>query len=85
MLLNNCPFDIWVRQAVAAGTSARPGYVCQDGAKETPEEKVIPRQWFVTPIPAYKDTCGHSSKEFPAPSCHNSFVRSFGREDMLTQ
>jgi hypothetical protein len=65
ILNNNCPFDVYVRQGIAAEPGSRKGQGedCGDwSGKDTPEVKIGKGDKYVTPVPVIKNTCGHSGK-----------------------
>jgi hypothetical protein len=65
ILNNNCPFDVYVRQGIAAEPGSRKGQGedCGDwSGKDTPEVKIGKGDKYVTPVPIIKNTCGHSGK-----------------------
>ncbi|KAF1938136.1 hypothetical protein EJ02DRAFT_426003 [Clathrospora elynae] len=58
---NNCGFDVWARQAVAANASSRSWEKCPNGNQKTPMVRVPTQSVHVTPIPITKHSCSHSS------------------------
>ncbi|KAI4926278.1 hypothetical protein J4E85_006570 [Alternaria conjuncta] len=71
ILNNNCGFDVWVRQGVAAEPGSRMGQGENCGpmsAKDTEEVKVSAGQKFITPVPILEDSCGHSVKVARKPA-----------------
>ncbi|KAJ4380964.1 hypothetical protein N0V86_003311 [Didymella sp. IMI 355093] len=59
-VMNNCPFPVYVRQAVAE-FSAVTGDACE-GFGETEDQLVKPGETYVSERPTYWDGCGSSRK-----------------------
>ncbi|KAF2131086.1 hypothetical protein P153DRAFT_287076 [Dothidotthia symphoricarpi CBS 119687] len=67
LVINNCPFTIYVRQAVAEFPSSRPTEPCAHFG-ETTERTIAPGETYNAPFLAAKDTCGHSLKMSRTPN-----------------
>ncbi|KAH7398690.1 hypothetical protein DE146DRAFT_655330 [Phaeosphaeria sp. MPI-PUGE-AT-0046c] len=61
LLKNNCPFPLYIREAVAASPSPRPWERCKNSG-ETPEAKMPAHSTAYGGYPVLKDSCGHSIK-----------------------
>lgn len=69
LLKNNCPFPVYIREAVAEFPSPRPWEHCKNWG-ETPEAKMPAHSTAYGGMPVLKDSCGHSSKSYHSPSTH---------------
>ncbi|KAH9865075.1 hypothetical protein IAQ61_009021 [Plenodomus lingam] len=63
VLHNNCGFNVYVHQVVAqyAGSRIDEKVECRGFKVHTTIETVGPYESYKTPLPVYRDTCGHSS------------------------
>ncbi|KAI4695072.1 uncharacterized protein J4E84_001696 [Alternaria hordeiaustralica] len=71
ILNNNCNFDVWVRQGVAAEPGSRKGQGETCGpmsGKDTQEVKLAAGQKYITTVPVLMDSCGHSVKVARKPA-----------------